>query len=73
MQKALLILGTLLAATGLLIASGMLEYRDKEKVVDFGSLEIEASREKEAPVNWGYVLLGVGAVVLVGGALMRRP
>jgi hypothetical protein len=72
MQKALLILGTLLAAAGLLIASGMLEYRDKDKIADFGSLEIEASREKDAPPNWGYLLLGVGAIVLIGGAVMRR-
>jgi energy-converting hydrogenase Eha subunit G len=73
MQKALLILGALMVVAGLLVASGMMKYQDKDKVVDFGSLEIEATQEKEAPLNWGYLLLGVGAVALVGGAMMRRP
>jgi hypothetical protein len=73
MHKALLVLGSLMVVVGLLIASGMLNYRDTDKVADFGSLEIEATREKEAPLNWGYLLLGAGAVVLVAGAVMRRP
>jgi energy-converting hydrogenase Eha subunit G len=73
MHKALLILGALMVVAGLLVASGMMKYQDKDKVVDFGSVEIEATREKEAPLNWGYMLLGVGAVVLVAGAVMRRP
>jgi hypothetical protein len=73
MNKALLILGALMVVAGMLVAGGMMKYRDKDKVVDFGSLEIEASHEKTAPLNWGYVLLGVGAIVLVGGAVMRRP
>jgi hypothetical protein len=73
MQKPLLILGTLLVVAGLLVASGLMKYQDKDKVVDFGSLEIEASHEKQAPLNWGYVLLGLGAFALVGGAVMRRP
>ena len=72
MHKALLVLGTLMVAVGLLIASGMLNYKDTDKVADFGALEIEATREKEAPLNWGYLLLGVGAVTLVAGAVMRR-
>ena len=72
MQKAMFILGVLLAVGGLLVASGQLKYRDTDKVADFGSLEIEATRDKHAPVNWGYVLLGAGAVLLIGGAVMRR-
>jgi hypothetical protein len=73
MHKALLVLGSLMVVVGLLIASGMLNYRDTDTVADFGSLEIEATHEKEAPLNWGYVLLGAGAVALVAGAMMRRP
>jgi len=73
MNKALLILGALMVVAGLLVAGGVMKYQDKDKVVDFGSLEIEATREKEAPLNWGYMLLGAGAVVLVAGAVMRRP
>jgi hypothetical protein len=72
MRSALFILGALLVVGGLLIASGALKYQDKEKVVDFGKVEIEASREKTAPVNWGWILLGGGAIALVGGALVRK-
>lgn len=72
MRNLLFICGALLCAGGLLIAAGMLKYQDKEKVVDFGSVEVEASREKSAPVNWGYLLLGGGALLLVGGAVMRK-
>jgi uncharacterized membrane protein len=72
MQKGLLVLGILMVVAGLLVASGTLKYRDTDKVADFGSLEIEATHDKQAPLNWGYVLLGVGAVVLVGGAMTRR-
>ena len=72
MQKPLLIIGILLVVAGLLVTAGNLKYRDTEKVVDFGSVEIEATRDKQVPLNWGYVLIGAGAVVLVGGALARR-
>jgi hypothetical protein len=72
MQKALMILGALLVVAGVLVAAGQMKYRDKDKVVDLGNLELEASREKTAPVNWGWVLLGGGAVLLVAGALARN-
>lgn len=73
MQKPLLTIGALLVAAGLLIASGLMKYNDKEEVVDFGALEIEATQEKKAPLDWGYVLIGIGAVALVAGAMVRRP
>jgi hypothetical protein len=72
MRNALFIVGALLVLGGLLIAGGFLKYQDKDKVVDFGKVEIEASREKTAPVNWGWILLGGGAIALVGGALVRK-
>lgn len=73
MRNGLLILGVLLLVGGLAIATGLLKYQDKEKIVDFGSVEIEASREKTAPVNWGWILLGGGVVALVAGAMVRKP
>ena len=73
MHKALLILGALLVVARLAVAGGLMKYQDKDKVADFGSLEIEATHEKQAPLNWGYMLLGAGAVALVAGAMMRRP
>lgn len=72
MRNLLLIGGVLLVIGGLFVAGGMLKYQDKDKVVDFGKVEIEASREKTAPVNWGWILLGSGAVALVAGALVRK-
>lgn len=72
MRNALLICGVLLVVGGLLIAGGQLRYQDKDKVMDFGSVEVEASREKTAPLNWGWLMLGGGAVALVAGALVRK-
>jgi energy-converting hydrogenase Eha subunit G len=72
MRKPLLILGILLVVAGILVAAGQMKYQDKDKVVDLGNLELEASREKTAPVNWGWILLGGGAVLLIGGALVRK-
>jgi hypothetical protein len=72
MRNALFIIGALLVAGGVLIASGMLKYQDTDKVADFGKLEIEATHEKTTPVNWGYVLLGGGALVLVGAAVAKK-
>lgn len=73
MRTGLLILGVLLVVGGLVVAAGLFKYQDKDKIVDFGKVEIESSREKTAPMNWGWVLLGGGAVALVAGALVRKP
>ena len=72
MRNALLVVGALLVLAGILIASGMMKYRDTDKVLDIGKVEVEASHEKTAPVNWGWILIGGGAVVLVGGALAKK-
>jgi len=72
MRNGLLILGVLLLVGGLAVAAGLVKYQDKEKVVDFGKVEIEASREKTAPVNLGWILLGGGVVALVAGVMVRK-
>lgn len=72
MRNPLFILGAILVAVGLFISAGKMRYQDTDKVADFGKLEIEATHEKKAPVNWGYVLIGGGAVLLVIGAMTRR-
>jgi uncharacterized membrane protein YphA (DoxX/SURF4 family) len=72
MRNPLLIVGALLVVAGLLIASGMMKYQDKDTVADIGKLHVEASHEKTAPLNWGWVLIGGGALVLVGGALTKK-
>jgi hypothetical protein len=73
MRNALFIVGALFVAAGLLMAAGKLHYQHTDRVADFGKLEIDATHEKTAPLNWGYVLLGGGAVLLVIGAMTRRP
>ena len=71
MRNALLIVGALLVLAGILVASGMMKYEDKEQI-EIGKFELEASREKTAPVNWGWLLLGGGVVVLVVGAMAKK-
>ena len=72
MRNILLIIGALLIGAGVLIASGNLKYNDTDKVADFGKLELKATHEETTPVNWGWVLIGGGAVVLVGVAVARK-
>ena len=72
MRNVLFIFGALLLVAGLLMAGGKLKYEDTDKVVDLGKVEINATHEKTAPLNWGYVLLGGGALLIVGGALAKR-
>jgi energy-converting hydrogenase Eha subunit G len=72
MRNSFFIVGALLVIAGLLIASGMMRYQDRDKVVDFGKVEIEATHEKNAPLNLGYVLLAGGALLLVGGAVSGK-
>lgn len=72
MRTPALLIGAILIVIGGLIAAGVFRYEDTDKVMDFGKLEVEKTEEKTTPVNWGYVLLGGGALVLVAGALMRR-
>ena len=52
----------------------VLRYQHSNKVVEFAKLEMEAVREQVPPItiNWHYVLMGSGALVLVAGALARK-
>lgn len=72
MRNALIILGALLVLGGLLVVGGKMKYQDTDTVAEFGKLEIEATREKTTPVNWGYVLMGSGVILVIGAALSRR-
>ena len=71
MRNALFVIGTLLVAIGVIAAAGLLKYDDKE-TMDIGRLELAATQEKKAPVNWGYVMIGGGALLLIGGAVARK-
>lgn len=72
MRVPAIILGVVLIIVGGIMAAGLFKYKDTEKVVDFGKFEIEATTEKTAPLNWGYILMGGGVLVLVAGAMVRK-
>jgi hypothetical protein len=71
MRTPAFIIGALLVAVGLFIAAGKMFYKDTDKVIDIGSLEVSATHEKRAPLNWGYLLIGGGAVLLAIGAVTK--
>jgi hypothetical protein len=72
MRVPMIVIGVIMLALGALMATGMFRYTDRDKVVDMGPLEIEATKEKATPPNWGYLLLAGGAIALVVGAVAGR-
>lgn len=72
MRTPALIIGVLLLLLGTAIAAGLLDFRQKEKVVDLGGLEINRTEDERPPPTLGYVLVALGAGALVAGALARR-
>jgi hypothetical protein len=67
-----LIIGALLLVLGLFITAGKLFYTESDKVVDLGPLEVTSTEEKRVPLNWGYVLLGIGGITLAAGLIQGR-
>jgi hypothetical protein len=72
MRTPAMIIGAIMLVVGLFIAGGKLFYKDTDKVVDFGKVEVTATHDKKAPVNWGYILIGAGAIALVVGAVAKK-
>jgi hypothetical protein len=72
MRTPALVIGALLLVVGLFIAGGKMFYKDTDKVIDAGPLQVSATHNRQMPLNWGYILIGVGAIVLVGGAVAAR-
>jgi hypothetical protein len=72
MRTPLMIIGIILLAIGGLMAAGVFRYTDTKKVIDAGPLQVESTKERTAPANWGYLLLAGGAVVLVVGAVAGK-
>jgi hypothetical protein len=68
------ILGVLLILLGLtLFASPQITYTRREKVIDTGSTEITAKRQKTVIIPRGIALLVVGAGVLTLLRASRKP
>lgn len=71
MRMPALILGVILLIVGGLIAAGVFKYEDKNKA-EIGPVALTVTREKTPPVNFGWVLIGVGAVAMVVGAASKK-
>jgi len=72
MKAALLALGVILLIVGGVTAAGMFKFTENDKVADLGPIEIHKEKEHKLPLNAGYIMLGLGALMVVGGAAMRR-
>ena len=72
MRLPAFILGVILLVAGGLIAAGVFKFQSTEKVLDMGPIEVTKTDTKSPPINLGWVLMGVGAVVLVIGAASKK-
>lgn len=72
MRMPAIILGVILLVAGGLIAAGVFKFQSTEKVLDMGPIEVTKTDTKSPPINLGWVLMGVGAVVLVIGAASKK-
>ena len=72
MRIPLLIVGVLLLIAGALVSAGVFSVNQQKQVAKLGPLEITSTEEKKPPATLGYVLVGVGVVVLVIGAVAKK-
>jgi hypothetical protein len=72
MRIPLLIVGLVLLIAGALVCAGVFSVTEHKQVAKLGPLEITSSEEKKPPALLGYVLVGVGVVVLVIGAVAKK-
>lgn len=79
MRAALLVIGLLLAIGGGVLVSGLIQLEGKNEVLRVGDKALEvgdggirvADRGEQAK-TLGFILLGVGVVLLVTGAMRKR-
>ena len=72
MRTPALVVGVLLLVAGGLISAGMLSVPDKKEVLRIGDASISVTEQKRPDRTLGYVLLGVGALVTVIGAVAKK-
>ncbi len=72
MRTPAIVVGILLLVVGGFVASGLFKFEKTERVVDLGPVEINKTEEKKVPLNAGYILLAIGALVLVAGAASKK-
>ena len=71
MRMPALILGAIQLIIGGLITAGVFKYDSKE-TAELGPIELSVTKEKTAPINLGWILMGVGAVAVVVGAVSKK-
>ena len=72
MRTPALILGILLLVAGGLISAGMFSFTDTKEVLKIGDASLKVSKEKKPDQTLGFVLLGLGAIVTVVGAMAKK-
>lgn len=72
MRVPALVVGILLLIAGGLISAGMFSFTDTKEVLKIGDASLKVSQQKTPDRTLGYVLLGVGALVTVAGALSKK-
>jgi hypothetical protein len=72
MRSPALIIGVILLIIGGLISAGVFSFASEKQVAKLGPLEITSTEQKKPPLNLGYILLGIGAIVVVAGAIAKK-
>jgi uncharacterized membrane protein len=72
MRLPALIIGVLLLIAGAAVSAGLFSVQTTKKVVDIGPIEVNKTETKTPPSNIGYLLLGLGAIVVVVGAVSKK-
>ena len=72
MRKPALIIGILLLIAGALVSAGLFSFQSTKTVADIGPIKIKTTETKKPSLNVGYLLLGLGAIVVVAGAVSKK-
>jgi hypothetical protein len=72
MRVPALVVGIILLVVGGLISAGMFSFTDTKEVLKIGDASLKVSQQKTPDRTLGYVLLGVGALVTVVGAVSKK-
>ena len=72
MRMPAFVVGVILLLVGGLITAGVFKFQTTEKVADIGPIEITTTDTKTPPINLGWVLIGVGAIAVVVGAVSKK-
>jgi hypothetical protein len=72
MRTPALIIGILLLIAGGLVSAGLFSFSDTKEVLKVGDASLSVTQQKTPDRTLGYVLLAVGAVVTVVGAMAKK-